>query len=139
MVKREYAVRSFTRLREEMRRLFILFLSITRLYATESRSADLLAQLHWCNDCSVIALVDERYYLNPDSVSMVSGRICLHSDSMGLIVLSALFQDELGLYVEEEGFWYMCERCQTHYPYLLRECDICGGNSFLRVETLPSR
>lgn len=105
-----------------------------------------LLQLYQSNDSSLIGQEGNKFYLNPDRVSISqSGMIYLHSDLYGNLPIPFLSYDNHGLHTMAFCV-YICNNCGASYSSQPSSCtrvinhktgERCGGTSFTVTGMLP--
>ena len=91
-------------------------------------------ELHSINDSSVVKIIGEKLYLNPDRLSFSEDGITLNTDFRGPIALSHVVHDKdvfrLSFAI------YRCNSCGRHYSSQPSQCS-CGSTDFSVVDVLP--
>ena len=106
------------------------------VHANDSLGKTNLSQLYDIHDSSIRELKHEKFYLNPERISVSENGILLQSECLGAISLQSLFQDNEGMYTM--GLWriYQCNGCPRQYNSPPAKC-VCGSTSFTPIDLLP--
>ncbi|MBX9744324.1 MAG: hypothetical protein K2X08_03835 [Chlamydiales bacterium] len=97
-----------------------------------------LVELGHCQDEAIVGYIEDKCYINPDRISIATGGILLHTDFGGLLSLSGIASDYLGIYTtvslrpDELGTVYpiiRCKNCNKPFsPTFINKgvCPHCG-------------
>jgi len=89
-----------------------------------------LVQLQSLQDSSIRMVEGEKYYLDPNKVSISDSGIHLHTDYFAPLALQRLFQDQDGVFVLSRYYQHRCKNCGAVYDTQPSECSVCKGTSF---------